>query len=338
MSAELIDALRAVFTDHPAEVSDGLPAKLWATLDDMGVTRLTLPEEAGGSGGELADAAALLLTAGEAAAPVPLAETDLLAGWLLHAAGLAVPEGPLAVAVGSLSVDGDRVSGRLSRVGWARNAVRIAVLDGGRVFSVDPAGSGVELIEGTNVAGEPRDDVVLDGAAVESADAPADAAVLLERRAALARALLMAGAATTALRQAVRYAGEREQFGRPLGKFQAIQQQLALAAAEVAAARAATDAAVRIAAAADFAGDDAGLAVAVAKARAGEMAGPVATITHQVHGAIGFTQEHSLRLVTTRLWAWRDEDGNETHWNGHVARRALAAGPDGLWELLTRSS
>ncbi|MDQ2710031.1 MAG: acyl-CoA dehydrogenase family protein, partial [Actinomycetota bacterium] len=70
MSAELTETLRAVFADHPADVADGLPAKLWATLGELGVTRLTLPEAVGGSGGELADAAALLLAAGEAAAPV----------------------------------------------------------------------------------------------------------------------------------------------------------------------------------------------------------------------------------------------------------------------------
>lgn len=103
-------------------------------------------------------------------------------------------------------------------------------------------------------------------------------------------------------------------------------------------ALAAAEAATRIAAATDFAADDAGFAVAVAKARAGEAAGLVARIAHQVHGAIGFTQEHSLRLVTTRLWAWRDEDGDEAYWNAEVARRALAAGPDGLWPLITRSS
>jgi acyl-CoA dehydrogenase len=346
---ELAATARAVFADHPAEVTGGLPGPLWSTLTELGLVHLTLPEDAGGSGGGPADEAALLLVAGETAAPVPLAETAL-AGWLLHTAGLAVPDGPLAVArdadLDVREADGGwAVSGSLPRVGWARTAVRLAVLvpgpggAGERVLSVDPAEPGVSVHEGTNLAGEPRDDVRLDlrlpGDRVRPA--PDGTGELLARRAALARALLLAGAAGRALAATVRYAGERVQFGRSIGRFQAVQQQLALAAGEVAAGRAAAQAAARIAGE-DLAGPDAGFAVAVAKARASEAAGVVARIAHQVHGAIGFTLEHDLRLATTRLWAWREEDGGEAHWHEVIARRALAEGPDGLWPLLTRAS
>ncbi|MDT7750606.1 MAG: acyl-CoA dehydrogenase [Pseudonocardiales bacterium] len=354
---ELVATARSVFADHPAEVSDGLPAPLWSTLTELGLVQLSLPEEAGGSGGTLADLAALLLVAGEAAAPVPLAETEL-AGWLLHSAGLAVPSGVLAVAwdsglsgtgaaldVRAESDGGYAVSGQLTRVGWARAAARLAVLATGPdgadvVLSVDPAAAGVSLTEGTNLAGEPRDDVRLDLRIAEAdcAAAPDGTRELLVRRAALARALLLAGAAGRALAGSVRYAGERVQFGRPIAKFQAIQQQLALAAAEVAAGRAAAEAAARIAAAGDVAGPDAGFAIAVAKARTSEAAGVIARIAHQVHGAIGFTLEHDLRLATTRLWAWREEDGSDAHWHAVIARRVLAEGADGLWPLLTRAS
>ncbi|WP_028923081.1 acyl-CoA dehydrogenase family protein [Pseudonocardia acaciae] len=339
---ELTSMVRSVFADHPAEVADGLPEALWATLTELGLVQLSLPEQAGGSGGTLADSAALLLVAGEAAAPVPLAETEL-AGWLLHAAGLPVPAGVLAVASGDLTVrsqpgGGVAVSGRLARVGWARHAARVAVLAGDLVLSVDPRAPGVELVEGANLAGEPRDELRLDVtvAAEDLAPAPDGAGELLARRAALARALLLAGAAQRALAGSVRYAGERIQFGRPIAKFQAVQQQLALAAGEVAAARAAAEAAAGIADG-GFGTDDAELAIAVAKARTSEAAGAVARIAHQVHGAIGFTLEHDLRLATTRLWAWREEDGSDAHWNAVVGRRTLDAGADGLWPMLTRA-
>ncbi len=146
----------------------------------------------------------------------------------------------------------------------------------------------------------------------------------LRLRAAFGRSQLLAGAAKGALAAAVRYAGTRVQFGRPIGKFQAVQQQLALAAAEVAAATAAATSAARVVDADGFTALSARLAVAVAKSRAGEAAGEVARIAHQVHGAIGFTREHDLRLLTTRLWAWRDEDGSEAEWNeliGALVRR-----------------
>jgi acyl-CoA dehydrogenase len=340
VNRELLETVRAVFADHPGEADQGWPAGLWSVLTELGLVRLGLPERAGGSGGELTDVATVLLAAGEAAAPVPLAETEL-AGWLLHAAGLAVPAGPLAVAVaapGAVTVESARVVGTLPRVGWARHATHVALLAVGqhgtdRVLSIeaDPA----SVRPGANVAGEPRDDLALDTQAAAAADAPAGTRELLARRAALYRALLLAGAADRALDCATRYAAERVQFGRPIGKFQAIQQQLALAAGEVAAGRAAAESAVRVAAATDFAGDHAGLAVACAKARASEAAGPVARIAHQVLGAIGFTQEHDLRLATTRLWAWREEDGSDAHWNAEIGRLALATGADGLWPLLT---
>jgi alkylation response protein AidB-like acyl-CoA dehydrogenase len=74
--------------------------------------------------------------------------------------------------------------------------------------------------------------------------------------------------------------------------------------------------------------------IAAAKARAGEAAGTGAAIAHQVHGALGFTQEHELHRFTRRLWTWRDEFGAEAHWWRVVGSRAIAAGGDGLWPLL----
>ncbi|MFB9743737.1 acyl-CoA dehydrogenase family protein [Pseudonocardia sulfidoxydans] len=135
--------------------------------------------------------------------------------------------------------------------------------------------------------------------------------------------------------RAVGYAGEREQFGRPIGRFQAIQQQLALAAAEVAAGGAAAESAARVVVRDGITAPTAELAVAAAKVRTGQAATEVARVAHQVHGAIGFTREHDLRLTTTRLWAWRDEDGTDGDWAQRIGDLTLAAGADGLWPLVT---
>lgn len=302
----------------------GFDAELWRALEQTGLARLTLPEQAGGSGGTFADAAAVLGAAGAYAARVPLAETDLLAGWLLHTCGLEVPDGPLTAAV--TEPGGSEVA----RVPWARAARLVVVLAGEDVLLVDPAA--VELVEGTNVAEEPRDTLRVDHVAA-AATAPAGTVEEYRLRAALGRAMLLAGAARAALARSVRYATERVQFGRPISRFQAVQHQLAVAAGEVAAATAATTAAARAVDRDGFAAS--AFAIYSAKVRTGQAAGEVARIAHQVHGAIGFTREHDLRLATTRLWAWRDEDGSEAEWAERIGDRVLATGADGLWSMVT---
>jgi acyl-CoA dehydrogenase len=147
---------------------------------------------------------------------------------------------------------------------------------------------------------------------------------------ALARSSQMAGALESILAQAVRYATERKQFGRAIGAFQAIQHQLALLAGHTAAAGMASAHACRAAERGDPT-----LAVAAAKVRVGEAAGLGAGIAHQVHGAIGFTYEHSLHFATRRLWSWRAEFGAESYWAAALGRRVAARGADQLWPDLT---
>ncbi|TDD64058.1 acyl-CoA dehydrogenase [Actinomadura darangshiensis] len=298
----------------------------WPALEESGLALVGVPEEAGGSGGDPADAAAVLRAAGYHAAAVPLAET-LLAGGLLAGAGLRVPQGVLTAVSGEVEAVEDRggwtLTGTFRRVPWARSARGLVVLGNGLAAIVDPAHARIR--EGANVAGEPRDDVVLPGVRAEAA-APCTAdAAELRRRGALARAVQLTGAMRRALDLAVRYAGEREQFGRPVGRFQAVQQMLAELAGEATVADVAVRAAVRAP------GDP--VAVAAAKANASRAAGTVAAIAHQVHGALGVTEEHVLRRVTLRLWSWRDEYGNETAWADDLGA-AIAGAPD-PWAFIT---
>ena len=105
---------------------------------------------------------------------------------------------------------------------------------------------------------------------------------------------------------------------------------LAVLAGHVAASAAAVDAAIELSSDAPEQ-----FLIAVAKSRAGEAAGKGAEIAHQVHGAMGFTREHNLHHLTRRLWAWRDEFGNETHWQTRIGEMALQQGPYKLWPFLT---
>jgi acyl-CoA dehydrogenase len=76
------------------------------------------------------------------------------------------------------------------------------------------------------------------------------------------------------------------------------------------------------------------LAAASAKIRSAEAAEKGAAIAHQVHGAIGFTNEHILHRFTLRMLAWRDDFGNESYWAVELGRKVAAAGADAFWPLL----
>jgi acyl-CoA dehydrogenase len=311
------------------------PQELWQALSESGLPATWVPEEFGGAGATMADGFAVLRVAGHFAAPVPLAET-LLAGWLLARAGIAVPEGPMTLAPvhadGRVMVGADgRLSGRTRQVPFARDAAHIAVLASGKAALV--ATQGLALRHGKSLAGEPRDDVTFDGAVpVAVAPLAIDQETLMAVGAA-ARVQQIAGALDHILDLSVQWSLDRVQFGRQIAKFQAVQHNLATLAGEVAAASAAADAAAEACAA-----DPVLSEVAIAKVRGGEAAGTGAAIAHQVHGAMGFTYEHSLHHSTRRLWAWREEFGNETWWATRLGQMVAAAGADNLWPFVTRDA
>lgn len=344
----LLDTLERVLTDHctaervQAADQGGFDAALWQTLDELGYPLAGVPEQAGGVGLTLADQCALLRLAGRHCAPVPLAESAMLGAWLLAGAGLELPHGVLAVAsadsrqISITPQDGRlRLQGTVFRVAAARHAAAIALLlerNGAHCVAVlQPTDYRLEA--GDNLAGEARDDVHLD--TIIDAPPAAGAGVTIEAfhaRAALLRAALMTGALERALQQSLDYARERKQFGRALAAFQAIQQQLAILAAEVVAANAAVDHAAAVAETGPALDE-----IAVAKIRAGKAAGIACRIAHQVHGAMGFTQEYSLQHATRRLWAWRDENGTEAAWALRLGQRLARAGATALWPLTTAS-
>jgi acyl-CoA dehydrogenase len=344
--AMLVESATRLFDDHvtpkllDAAKRDGWSPELWRIVAQAQLPLVSIAEEAGGAGGSLSDAAAVLRVAGRYAAPVPLAETAI-AGWMLAGCGLPLPDGPLACA----PVHGETVtarkdgaqwllSGKMKRVPWAGIAERIVVLaaspEGDVVACVDPALC--SITPGRNLAHEPRDGVVLDHVASPAALAPAGIDLnALRLRGALFRSLMMAGALERCLELAVRSATERSQFGRKIGQFQAIQQELARFAGEVAAAVAAA----LSAAGALERGSGPMLAVAAAKIRTAQAAHEGALIAHQVHGAIGVTDEYALHHSTLRLWSWREEFGNEAAWAIELGRAMAAAGPDELWPALS---
>ncbi|MER6176953.1 acyl-CoA dehydrogenase family protein [Streptosporangium sp. NPDC001681] len=337
---DLHEAVVGVCGEPPA---DGWHPEVWRALDEIGVTALPVSEEAGGGGAGLSAATTVLIALGSVAASVPAVETGLLAGWLLDRTGAELPGGVLTAAVADgLEIrpvnDGWLVSGTVTRVPWARCADRVVLLsplDGGHCVVVVPL-AGAEIRPGVNVAWEPRDDVTLsshlvpagDLHRVESADG---LAADFSRRAAFGRAAQMAGAAQGVYERAVRYAGQRHQFGRPLAALQAVQQQLAELAAEASAMTVAVEAAAS--AVDQEPAED--WPLEAARVRVAEGARTVAAIGHQIHGAIGFTDEHPLHLLTTRLWAWREEYGNQATWCDRLGTELTWKDGTSLWQRIT---
>jgi acyl-CoA dehydrogenase len=279
---------------------DPLDRSAWRHLEEAGLTRLGSTPD---SGAGPAEVAVILRGLARHAVTVPLAETDLLAGWLAAKAGLEVPDtGPLTVAVDDEPVPYAAESA----------AVVFAVRDGEdlRVAVGDP--SKLSIAGGHNAGGEPRDRVA-------ARSAPGDFVTLagarpeLIRRGAWARCTQIIGALDAGVEFSVAHTREREQFGRPLSAFQSVQHTLAAMAGEVERARAAANLAV--AAAADFGFDDlrTDYAVTVAKVTLGQVVPGVVTAAHQLHGAIGVTIEHRLWLATMRARSWIEEFGDTAH-------------------------
>lgn len=150
---------------------------------------------------------------------------------------------------------------------------------------------------------------------------------------AFTRSALISGALDATLAMSIEYANQRIQFGKPIGKFQVVQHALACLAEEAAAVNCAAQAA-----AASLDAADGEFEVAAAKFRASSAASLAHATAHQVHGAIGFTQEYSLHYWTRRLIHWSCEFGAERHWAEVLGRRVAARGGLNLWLDLTARS
>jgi acyl-CoA dehydrogenase len=339
----LLETAERVFADtstydavQEAQRQGWAPA-VWDAAAQVGLPWISVPEAAGGVGGTLSDAVAVLQIAGRYAAPIPLAETGVLAGWLLTACGLEIGAGPLSIAPGrpedNLTIDGDRVSGSMHRVPWARSVDGVVAIVADRVVVLPPARAS-QLDPLTNVAGEPRDTLHFEEAAAHAvADRPDDVTPdRLRLRGALTRAALMSGALQALSDMTVRYTSERKQFGRPIGSFQAVQAHVVAASEEAAL----VDIAVQVAARESDRGP-ADFEIAAAKAVANHAARVATRAAHQAHGAMGMTQEYPLHQFSRRLWAWRAEYGDSA-WADRLGRAAASLGSDHLYQAIADGS
>ena len=286
--------------------------QLWSTLQHSGFADALVPEADGGAGLALQDMSGVFERCGACALPLPLAETAM-ARALLGACGIAAadrPEGPITFALGWQNGAGLRCDAAHG----AGTATHVIVQAGGAWQMLDVAPATAE-----------RTGFALDLALAWPMEALQHAMPLplpepwrllsVRSLQACVYASLLAGAAGRVFDMTLAYANQREQFGRVIGKFQAVQHHLAVMSEHVAAARMAAEIGCLSTSWAPSA-----LHASAAKARTSEAALEVARLGHQVHGAIGFTEEFDLQLFTRRLHAWRRAGGSEAHWHDAVGR------------------
>lgn len=309
MIAESADALFSELGPNASFEAD------WPAIEALGFPDLMLGKEDGGIGGCWRDAQTVFRLAGYHALALPLVEATIarhLAG--NEASGL----GTIVFAPANLSAN-DQFTGIIAGVPWGRYADYVLMPSGdGRTLLLS---GGISILsEGANAAGEPRDTLWCDGSQCQLVGG--DVIAL----GAMSRAAQISGALDAALALSVEHVNQRQQFGKPLGKLQAVQQALATFAVEAAAANCA---AMGAAQAADS--GDAAFEAGAAKLRASQAAATGSAVAHQVHGAIGFTSEYALHPLTRRLWAWSSEFGGQSHWADRLGRSAMFASAESLW-------
>ena len=236
---------------------------IWQGLVDMGLPGLLVPEEHGGLGLKLLDAAMIATECGRACLAEPLVDTAFVAvPWLLANGETDVMT---AIANGE-----EKLSPAHKINGWATDG------DGDPMQSVDP------LRKLTTLPHDASDDPHL------------------LNLGALMSAAQLVGIADAMLEQAVEYAKVRQQFGQPIGAFQAVKHHLASATVALEFAKPVV---WRAAQATDDGIDSAPIHVSHAKLAAGDAALQMAETAIQVHGAMGYTYEVDLHFWMKRSWA-----------------------------------
>lgn len=290
--------------------------ELWPTLSELGLTTIGVPEEMGGSGGTLRELAEVIEALGEHGAAVPLAE-HATACWAL--AGHDDPP-----TLGTVTV---AEAGRVV-VPWASQASHLVLLPPAGTPAVSAPVDRV-VTPGTDPAGQPLDEVeVLRTRPLTGVDGSQ-----VRTRLAVLRSATLVGALRGAYLLTREHVRTREQFGRPLVKLPAVATALARMRVELLQAETA------LAAALDLADTPRGPdAAATARVVGGSAATEGAQIAHQLHGALGITEEYGLHPLTRLLWATRDADLPEHGWAALLGKRVADGGERTLWEELTESA
>lgn len=278
----------------------------WAEVASSGFLDAMVAEDAGGAGLSLADTGPLLQAIGRHAVPLPVGET-MIARRLLAEAGCHIPDGPIALCSAAPGSQAIVMAGNVATHVLVDTGEALVLAD---TSELSPQATGIHGDLAAHMT-------VPTGIAGTIVGRPEHG---LRPLSALIRATGIAGAAARVLHMTVEHANQRVQFGKPIGKLQAIQQMLSVLAEDAVAVRIAAE----LACAGSF--PPAIPAIATAKSVASDAAARIANSAHAIHGAIGISEEFDLQLYTRRLHAWRLADGSESYWNRLLGELRLSNG------------
>jgi len=297
------------------------------SISELGFDVAMLSEEDGGAGIGWKNCAKIFELLGYYASPTDLGE-QIISQWASSNASIEINGKIPHVALGTVESNADGLVSGTILVPWASGQsfvlVEISKQDTQEICLIDTA-SAASITPADTIGRVPSQKVVLANCAPIQIGT-LDGSFSLTHAMAFLRSSQISGAMARILEMTIEYCNTRTQFGRPIGKFQAVRQLVAQLAGEMAA----TNAAVKLAAM----GMDKGrgpLEVAISKQRASASVALVASIAHEAHGAIGVTEEHILHYFTRRLWQWREEAGNEHFWAEEIGRQVVLGGGANLW-------
>jgi acyl-CoA dehydrogenase len=285
---------------------------LWEKLVEAGFSDALLPESDDGLGLSLSEIWPILFCMGRHALPLPYAHTILARAWL-NQSGQALPEGPITLAPFQVTSDAKGLTARA--VNFGQVSAWVLAQEGNRFWLLDTKAAQIEPSGGYGSvdADFHWDSTVANGSLIAT---PTDTP--LKFLLALSLSVLIAGGLDRVFEMTLDYANQRVQFGKPIGKFQALQQQISEVAELVFGARMAAEMSCRSAG-----WKPAEMLCALAKYQTSQAVSRVTAVAHAVHGAIGVTYEFDLHLYTRRLNEWGRAGGGSTYWANILGQHAL---------------
>ncbi|GAA4407786.1 acyl-CoA dehydrogenase [Advenella faeciporci] len=298
---------------------------IWSEIAASGFLDVMLTEEKGGAGLSLKEAGNLFKLEGYFNLPVPFASTLLARGWLDNNR-LTVPDGSIAIATMGVKVSEGQGRIVINKLPFGHQAASFLVLANQRCYLLTQEKAVVNEVYHAglfaSVSWRLEETIEL--------DVSARALDELLNLASLATLLPSVGAMEKIFEMTLEYANQRQQFGRPLSKFQAIQHQISVLAEHVWAARMAA----QIACNSNNNRSDPNL-LAIAKYQVSFVSDQVADIAHAVHGAIGITEEYALHFYTRRVREFRSEAGTQSCWAKKLGHHVLGQEGETVFSMLT---